>query len=45
MLEYAEYSFAMGNASDECKRSAKFITDSNANDGVAVAVEKYVLNN
>lgn len=45
MLEYAEYSFAMGNASEECKKSAKFITDSNANDGVAVAVEKYVLNN
>ncbi len=43
MLEYARYSFAMGNATDECKKSANFITDTNANDGVAKAVESYVL--
>lgn len=44
MLEYADYSFAMGNACDGCKKAAKFVTLSNAEDGLAAAVEKYVLN-
>lgn len=44
MLEFADYSFAMGNATEECKQSAKYITDTNGNDGLAIAVEKYVLN-
>lgn len=44
MLEYAEYSFAMANGNDECKKSAKFSALSNAEDGVARAVEQYVLN-
>lgn len=44
MLEYADLSFAMANATDECKASAKFLADSNANDGLAKAVEEYVLN-
>lgn len=43
MLEYSKYSFAMENGSDECKKSANFITKSNAEDGVAVAIDKYVL--
>lgn len=43
MLEFAQYSFAMGNGSDECKKSAKFIAPSNAEDGLAQEVEKYVL--
>lgn len=43
MLEFAKYSFAMENATDECKASAKFVTLSNADDGLAVAVEKYAL--
>lgn len=45
MLEYAGFSFAMGNASDECKAAAKFTALSNAEDGLANAVKKYVLNN
>lgn len=45
MLQYAEYGFAMENGSDVCKKSAKYIAPSNANDGVAVSVEKYVLKN
>lgn len=44
MLEYSKYSFAMENGSDECKASAKYITKSNINDGVAYAINKYVLN-
>ena len=44
MLEFAEYSFAMANADEKAKKSAKFITDSNAEDGVAKAIEKYILN-
>lgn len=43
MLEYAKYSFAMANGDDACKKSAKFITASNAEDGVAKMIEKYVL--
>lgn len=43
MLEFAKYSFAMENGNDQCKASAKFITKSNAEDGVAYAINKYVL--
>ena len=43
MLEYAGMSFAMENGSEECKKSAKKITKSNGDDGVAWAVEKYCL--
>ncbi len=44
MLEYAEHSFAMANGDEKCKRSAKYICPSNAEDGVAQMIEKYVLN-
>lgn len=43
MLEFATYSFAMANATDECKACAKFTALSNAEDGVAAAIEKYAL--
>lgn len=43
MLEFAKYSFAMENALPECKASARYMAESNANDGVAKAVEKYCL--
>lgn len=43
MLEYAQHSFAMENADECCKASAKHITKSNAEDGVAWAINKYVL--
>lgn len=43
MLEFAKYSFAMQNATDDCKKSAKFIAKSNADDGLAIEVEKYCL--
>ena len=40
MLEKAGFSFAMGNAPDVIKNSARFITDTNENDGVAKAIER-----
>lgn len=43
MLEYADYSFAMENGTDECKASAKYIAPSNAENGVAQMIEKYIL--
>ena len=44
MLEFAKYSFAMENGDEICKKAAKLPAPSNAEDGVAVMVEKYVLN-
>ncbi len=44
MLEFADYSFAMANGDEKCKQSAKNICPSNAEDGVAQMIEKYVLN-
>lgn len=43
MLEYAGLSFAMENGSDECKASAKYVTASNGDDGVAKIIVKYCL--
>lgn len=42
MLEYADFSFAMANGNDLAKSTAKFITDTNDNAGVARAINKYV---
>ena len=44
MLEFAEHSFAMENGDEKCKNSAKNISPSNAEDGVAQMIEKYILN-
>lgn len=43
MLEYAGLGIAMGNASDEVKQKADYITDSNDNEGVANAIHKFIL--
>lgn len=45
MLEYAGLSVAMGNAHPRIKEQADYITDSNEHDGVANAIEKFVLAN
>lgn len=42
MLSFADFSFAMANGSDYAKNTAKFITDTNDNFGVAKAINKYV---
>lgn len=43
MLQVAGFSVAMGNATPEVKALADVITLSNAEDGVAAAIERYVL--
>ena len=42
MLQSVGYGFAMGNADQEVKDCAKFMTDSNDDDGVAKAIIKYI---
>lgn len=42
MLSLADYSFAMANGSDYAKNTAKFMTDTNDNFGVAKAIREYV---
>lgn len=44
MLLAADYSIAMGNASDEIKKLCDFVTKSNDENGVAIALEKYIFN-
>lgn len=44
MLQVAGTAVAMGNAIDELKSIADFVTEDNDHDGVAVAIEKFVLN-
>lgn len=44
MIEYAGLGIAMGNAMDQTKSLADYVTDTNDNHGVAAAIEKFVLN-
>ncbi len=44
MLRDAGFAVAMGNADEDTKKLADFVTKSNEEDGVAYAVEKFVLN-
>jgi Cof subfamily protein (haloacid dehalogenase superfamily) len=44
MIEFAGLGVAMGNAPDDIKEIADFVTDTNMNDGVAKVVEEFVLN-
>ena len=43
MIEYAGVGVAMGNANEKVRAAANFVTLSNAEDGVAAAIEKFVL--
>ena len=43
MIEYAGMGIAMGNATNDIKTIANYITESNNEDGVAKAIEKFVL--
>ncbi|TJY42883.1 HAD family phosphatase [Cohnella pontilimi] len=42
MFAYAGISVAMGNASDEVKRHARFVTGTNAEDGLAQTLEQWL---
>ena len=44
MIEYAGLGVAMGNAKEEVKKVANFITKSNEENGVAYTIEKFILN-
>ncbi|MGI6713201.1 MAG: Cof-type HAD-IIB family hydrolase [Bacillota bacterium] len=44
LFKYAGFSVAMGNAREEVKKQADYITQNNDDDGVAEAIEKLVLN-
>lgn len=43
MLKKTGWSFAMGNASAEVKRYAKYVTKTNEDNGVAWAIERFIL--
>ena len=43
MVQLARIGVVMGNASDEMKKHADYITDTNGEDGVAKAIERFVL--
>ncbi len=43
MFDVAPHRLAMGNGIDELKDRASFVSESNAHDGWAVAIERYVL--
>lgn len=43
MIEYAGLGVAMGNARDDVKEMADFVTKSNEEDGVAYVIEKFIL--
>lgn len=43
MIKYAGIGVAMGNASEDIKSVADYVTDTNVNDGVAKAINKFVL--
>lgn len=44
MLEFEGLSVAVGNSIDEVKAIADYITLTNNDDGVAKAIEKFILN-
>lgn len=44
MINYASIGVAMGNGEKELKDVADYITTSNNEDGVAIALEKYIIN-
>ncbi len=43
MFDYAGLSIAMGNGEPEAKAAAKYVTEANDEDGVAKAIEKFIL--
>lgn len=42
MLQSVRYGIAMANGSDDCKKAASYITESNEEDGVAKAIIKFL---
>ena len=44
MIQFAGLGVAMGNSSDHVKKLANYVTDTNDANGVATAIEKFILN-
>ncbi|WP_032122232.1 Cof-type HAD-IIB family hydrolase [Clostridium amazonitimonense] len=44
MIKVAGLGIAMGNAPEDIKKQADYVTDNNDSDGVAKAIEKFILN-
>lgn len=44
LLRWAKWSFAMSNATEEAKAAAHYLTGSNREAGVGMAIERYLLN-
>ncbi|XQY90189.1 Cof-type HAD-IIB family hydrolase [Metabacillus sp. HB246100] len=44
MIEFAGLGVAMGNAPEDIKKIANYVTDTNMNDGVAKVVEEFIFN-
>lgn len=44
MIKFAGLGVAMGNATDDLKSAADYVTDTNENDGVADVIEKFIIN-
>ena len=44
LLRWAKWSFAMANATGDAKQAARYVTGSNHEAGVGMAVERYLLN-
>ena len=45
MLRHAGIGIAMGNARDEVKAAANYITDTVDEDGIAKAIQKWIMEN
>lgn len=44
LLRWARWSFAMANATEDAKQAARYVTGSNHEAGVGMAIEQYLLN-
>ncbi|MFQ7057262.1 MAG: HAD hydrolase family protein [Turicibacter sanguinis] len=44
MIEFAGLGVAMGNAVDEVKAAANYVTASNNDNGIAQVIEKFIFN-
>lgn len=45
MLRHAGIGIAMGNARDEVKAAANYVTDTVDEDGIAKAIQKWIMEN
>ena len=44
MLDMVKYGIAMGNGTENCRKAAVYVTDTNEKDGVAKAIQHFIIN-